>query len=338
MSEEIGVRRAALRDGGLGDRVVEAAAAVADVEDHAALLRRQRGRQQLAVLHDVRALAGVVRRARVAVRQHVAGAQQVEQLRHQRAIGDAADVAHHLGRHARQLAGADRALQRLGAVARDHVLAHPHLDAEHDVGVLGDRPRGRLRLRIVDVEELRHRKAGEPGDRDVHERVLARARGRHDEAPERREVVRAGIARRHHGRRALMGDELVGRDADRRAVRVRCGNAGRSGPASPACRRRPSRGRRARRRSSARSTRSGRSGCRCRACRTGSGSGRARWRCGSAGRTCRSAPSPPARLRQCAAQREGAAELKELPTRRCFHRDLASCSRRPAGHPRGAGA
>ncbi len=45
-----------------------------------------------------------------------------------------------------------------------------------------------------------------------------------------------------------MRHQLVGRNADRRAVRDRCARAGRSGPASPACRRRPShaaRGRRA---------------------------------------------------------------------------------------------
>ena len=42
---------------GLGDRVVEAAAAMADVEDDAALLRRERRRKELAVLHDVGELA-----------------------------------------------------------------------------------------------------------------------------------------------------------------------------------------------------------------------------------------------------------------------------------------
>ena len=48
---------------GLGHRVVEAAAAVADVEDHAALLGRERRRQQPAVLHDVGEGAGDVGRA-----------------------------------------------------------------------------------------------------------------------------------------------------------------------------------------------------------------------------------------------------------------------------------
>ena len=74
------VGRRALRDRRLGDRVVEAAAAVADVEDDAALLRGERRRQQLAVLHDVGEVAGDVRRAGVAVGEDVAGAQQVEDL------------------------------------------------------------------------------------------------------------------------------------------------------------------------------------------------------------------------------------------------------------------
>ena len=61
MSEEMVSGVAPCCDRRLGDRVVEAAAAVADVEDHAALLGRERRRQQLAVLHDVGELAGDVR-------------------------------------------------------------------------------------------------------------------------------------------------------------------------------------------------------------------------------------------------------------------------------------
>jgi hypothetical protein len=56
-------------------RVVEAAAAVADVEHHAALLGRQRRGQQLAVLDDVGELAADVGRAGVGMGQHVAGTQ-----------------------------------------------------------------------------------------------------------------------------------------------------------------------------------------------------------------------------------------------------------------------
>ena len=53
MSDEIVSGGAPCCDRRLGDGVVEAAAAVADVEDHAALLCVERRRQQLAVLHDV---------------------------------------------------------------------------------------------------------------------------------------------------------------------------------------------------------------------------------------------------------------------------------------------
>ena len=91
------VGRRALRDRRLGHRVVEAAAAVADVEVHAALLGFERRRQQLAVLHDVGELAGDVGRAGVAMRQDVARPQQVEDLRHELRRLDAADVAHDLG-------------------------------------------------------------------------------------------------------------------------------------------------------------------------------------------------------------------------------------------------
>ncbi len=123
MSEEIVSGPAPAGDRRLGDRVVEAAAAVADVEHDAALLGGQRRRQQLAVLHDVGELAGDVGRARIAVGEDVAGAQQVEDLAHQLRRLDAADVAHDLGAGAGHLAGLDRALQRLEAVLGDHVLA-----------------------------------------------------------------------------------------------------------------------------------------------------------------------------------------------------------------------
>ena len=49
----------------------------------AALLGGKRRRQQLAVLHDVGELAGDVGRAGIAVGEHVAGAQDVEDLAHQ---------------------------------------------------------------------------------------------------------------------------------------------------------------------------------------------------------------------------------------------------------------
>jgi len=54
----------------------------------------------------------------------------------------------------------------------------------------------------------------------MHEGVEARARLRRDVAPEGGEIVRAGVAGGDHRRRALERDQLVRRDADRRAVRI----------------------------------------------------------------------------------------------------------------------
>src|SRR6185369_17790476 len=69
--------------------------------------------------------------------------------------------------------------------------------------------------------ELRDREARQTDQADVDERVLARSRTRNDEAAKGREVVGTGVARRNDRRRALMLDQLVGGDADRRAVRIR---------------------------------------------------------------------------------------------------------------------
>ena len=116
-----GIGAGASRHRHLGDREIEAAAAMAHVEHDAALLGGQRRRQELAVLYDVRELARDVGSARIAVREHVAGPQRVEDLAHQLGRLDAADVAHHLGSGARHLAGLDGALQRLRPVLGDDV-------------------------------------------------------------------------------------------------------------------------------------------------------------------------------------------------------------------------
>ena len=88
----------------------------------------------------------------------------------------------------------------------------------HDVGVLGHRLGRGLGLGEVDVVELGHREAGEPDVGDVHEGVEARARLADDGAAEGGEVVGARVARRDQRRRALEGDQLVGGNADGRAV------------------------------------------------------------------------------------------------------------------------
>ena len=155
--------------------------------------------------------------------EDIADAQEVEDLRHQLPRLHSADVTHHLRAGPGLLTGGDGAPERLEPVSGDHVLRHPHLDPEHHVGVLGDRLGGVVDPREIDVVELRHGKAGEPHVGDVHEREQARARLRADVAAEGGDVVGAGIARRHAGRGALAGDQLVGRDADRRAIGIHVG-------------------------------------------------------------------------------------------------------------------
>jgi len=91
-------------------------------------------------------------------------------------------------------------------------------NAEHHVGVLAHRLRGSVDLREVDIVELGHRKRCEAHIRDVHEGVETRARLRDDVAAERREIVGACVARRNAGRGALMGDELIRRNTNRRPV------------------------------------------------------------------------------------------------------------------------
>jgi hypothetical protein len=90
-----GIRRASARDCHLRNRVVEAAPAMSDIEDNAALFRRERGRQQFSLLHDIGEGTGDVRRTRIGVGQDIAGPQQVENLRHELRSLDAADMARH---------------------------------------------------------------------------------------------------------------------------------------------------------------------------------------------------------------------------------------------------
>ena len=220
MSDEIVSGRAAGGDRNLGHGKVETAAAMADVEDHAALLGGQRGRQQLAVLHDIGEDAGHVRRTGISVGQHVARPQQVQNVGHQRAGLDAADMHHHYGRPAAHLAGLNSALERFEAVFEDHVLRHPHLDADQEVLIFRQPHGAGFDLRIVDVVELRDRESRQAVVGDMEKRVHPRPRLRHDVAAQRRKVVDAGIAGRHHGRGALKLHQLVGGNADRRTVGI----------------------------------------------------------------------------------------------------------------------
>jgi hypothetical protein len=142
----------------LGHGIVEAAAAMADIEDDASLFGRQRRRQQAPVLDDIGEIAGYVRRARIGVRQDVAGPHQIEDLGHQGTGLDATDVHHHTASGSGLFASSDRPLQRLDAVLGDHVLRHAHLGAERDVAILGDGLGRRVHVGDVDVGELGDRK------------------------------------------------------------------------------------------------------------------------------------------------------------------------------------
>ena len=88
----------ALRNRGFGDRVVEAAAAMPDVEHHAAFLRIERGRQgAFLFLDDVGELAHDVRRARISsasARRRGSSVSRICDISSRRF--DASDMAHHL--------------------------------------------------------------------------------------------------------------------------------------------------------------------------------------------------------------------------------------------------
>ena len=163
-----------------------------DVKDDAALLCRQRRRQQFAVLHDIGEGTGDVWRARL----------------------DSADVADHLRSGAGPLARQDGALERLGAVLGDDVLGHAHLGAERDIGILADGFGARIHLCEIDVVKLGDRERCEPHIRNMHEGVKPCAGLCHDVPAEGSEIVGSGIPRRDAGGGALMGDKLVGGNAD----------------------------------------------------------------------------------------------------------------------------
>ena len=99
---------------------------------------------------------------------------------------DAADMHHHLGRPAAHLAGLDAALERLEAVLEDHVLRHPHLDADQEVRVFRQRHRAGFDLRIVDVVEFGDRESRQAVIGDVEEGVHPRPRLRDDVAAQAR--------------------------------------------------------------------------------------------------------------------------------------------------------
>ena len=102
----------------------------------------------------------------------------------------------------------------------DHVLRHPHLDADQKIRVLGERHGAGFHLRVVDIVELGDREGGQAVVGDVDEGIDPCARLRHDIAAQRGEVVDPGVACRHHRGGSLELHQFVGGNADRRAIRI----------------------------------------------------------------------------------------------------------------------
>jgi hypothetical protein len=129
------------------------------------------------------------------MREYVAGPQQIEDLRHQRARLDAANVAHDLRTGAGFLACQDGALERLGAVLGDDVLGHAHFGAQRDIGVFANRFGAGVHLSEIDIVKLGDREWRQPDIRDVHESVKPCAGLRHDMPAEGGKIVGASVAR-----------------------------------------------------------------------------------------------------------------------------------------------
>ena len=100
------------------------------------------------------------------------------------------------------------------------VFAHAHFHTKHHVGVFCQGAGGSFRLGIVNIEQFGDWKTRQTCYRNVHKGKLARARGWHDEPAEGSEIIGTGVACRHHGGGALVGDQLVCRNTNGGTVRV----------------------------------------------------------------------------------------------------------------------
>jgi len=174
----------------LRHREVEAAAAVADVEQHAALLRAEAPPAQLAVLDDVGELPAVFGKPE----KQCSGcrpAQRVQDLHHQLRRGDAADVAHHAGVRRRSRRRGSRASAR-GCPLVDDVPDMRTLDA-----IAMSAFSATVRPAPRDARSPRWNSSGSGNRRgrcsDMHEGVQARARLRRDVAPEAAKLFAPGV-------------------------------------------------------------------------------------------------------------------------------------------------
>src|SRR5215467_119543 len=202
-----GVGLASLLQRRLADRVVEAAAAVAHVEDHAALLRRLGGGNELSVLDDV------VARPAEGVRQDISRSQEIEEVRYR--AGGVADVAHDAKLRTGHAGGANGSPQGLQPVLAHHGLGHSHLDAERDVGILRHGLGAQVDVGVLDIDHLADLTGSrEPDGGDVHEGKQACASLRPRPVREHAEVHGPRIARRHCRGRAGDADQLIGRETN----------------------------------------------------------------------------------------------------------------------------
>jgi hypothetical protein len=92
--------------------------------------------------------------------------------------------------------------------------------AQHHIGVLCNRAGRDIGLRKVDVVELGNREARQSDVGYVHEGIDSGARLPRDEAAKRSKVVGTGIPRRYARGRALIRNQLIGRNADGRAIGI----------------------------------------------------------------------------------------------------------------------
>jgi hypothetical protein len=135
-------------------REIETAGAVADIEDHPALPRREGCRNNAAVLHDIGEFAGEIGQPGKGVSEDIARPHRGEDERHQLACLHAADMDHYLAAGAGILAGRDGPSQWFDPELADDVLRHADLDADHHVGVRGDGLGGGIDIGVVDDRKL----------------------------------------------------------------------------------------------------------------------------------------------------------------------------------------
>ena len=141
------------------DPVVEAAAAVPHIKEHAPLPRFPHLRH-----HRPRIVHHAVARALITMGHHIAGPQQGEHIHNRHPPGD---VYHH--RHPRPLGRLHRQLQGLSPILADLETALPHLDADAVLLPVVGHKRRALWIAVLQIDHLPHRPTGQTNRRNMHE-------------------------------------------------------------------------------------------------------------------------------------------------------------------------